>query len=387
MRPRELGNSAGRSGTSLAGDMNEPPDQAYEWTTRRIAVATGAIAALALLATTLSYHYFASQPYAHADTQPSEPKRKLIDLYNTANLQVERDTLLRGGPWKDGIPSLTTKAARRKDAKYPVKPPSLVAPDKIDWLADDDRVLVVTINQQTRAYPLNVLNWHEIVNDQLGGEPIAAIYCPLCDSASVLSRKLGDNVYEFGVSGLLHKSNVVFYDRTDQALWSQMGLMALSGPNAGKSPKHINTIELLTFAQLKAEYPKATVLDRDTGYERRYDGDPYANYFASDRLMFEIEGLDKKLAHKTPVIGVKVGDTTKAYLIGAIADAPGGRVVDELGGGQVEVVADENGVRVIRAPEGAAVSHTFWFAWQAFYPQSELWGKPKGQNANDKTAP
>lgn len=371
--------------------MDELPDQEYEWTTGRIVVASLAITAIAMSVTAIAYHYFSRQEYAQAAPPQHEPqlapRPELISLFDTSDLRVPRESLLRGGPWKDGIPSLTTEAARRKGGKYAVKPPSIVAPDKIDWLADGDRVIVVTLNGQARAYPLNLLNHHEIINDTLGGEPIAAIYCPLCDSATVVSRKLGEEVYEFGVSGLLHKSNVVFYDRTDQALWSQVGLEALSGPNAGQSLRHVNTFELVTFARFKRDHPEASVVDHDTGHRRRYTRNPYANYFKNDRLMFPIEGLDQKLANKTPVIGVKVGEATRAYLIEAITEAPGGRVVDQLGGGEVEIVADAGGVRVVRAPEAAAVSHTFWFAWQAFHPQSSLWGNVESRITNDESAP
>ncbi len=125
--------------------------------------------------------------------------------FDLTGLTIDRQRIKAGGPTKGGIPSLTA----------PISVPIVNA----EFLSDQARVVGVTVHGQSRAYPLNVLNWHECINDMLGGVPIAIIYCPLCDSVSVVDRRLDDRILEFGISGLLYNSNVLLYGRQDHALW------------------------------------------------------------------------------------------------------------------------------------------------------------------------
>lgn len=137
------------------------------------------------------------------------------------NLQIPRDQVLAGGPPKDGIPALTD--------------PAVIEGARAERMQSADRVIGVSINGEHRAHPLDILAWHEIVNDTLGGTPIAITYCPLCDSAVAFERTMEGQVLEFGVSGLLYQSNVLMYDRSGgaQSLWSQMAGRAVSGPFSG----------------------------------------------------------------------------------------------------------------------------------------------------------
>lgn len=278
--------------------------------------------------------------------------------FNLSNLQVPAERLLSGGPSKDGIPALVD--------------PRVVKAADADSLRPDDRVVGVVIDDQARAYPLNVLNWHEAINDSLGRVPIAVIYCPLCDSVSVVDRRLGDKTYTFGISGLLLNSNVLLYDRTDQALWSQVGLRAISGPNAGKSLRHLPW-ELTTFKDWSAKRPGSTVVSFNTGHERDYARNPYAGYFATDELMFPVEPLDDRLPKKERVIGVAVGKTAKAYPLRAIQQAAGGTVRDIVEGKPIVLKLEPSGaVKVVDVPAEAKVVHTFWFAWAAFHPGTSV---------------
>lgn len=291
-----------------------------------------------------------------------------LDQFDTRNLQVAPDTLLRGGPEKDGIPALRNPAvARSSDAGF---------------LDLDDRVVGVQIGGVSRAYPIRLLNWHEVVNDDLGGVPIAVVYCPLCDSASVIDRRMDGTVLEFGVSGLLHNSNVVLYDRTYQALWSQIGFRALSGPHAGRPLKHL-PFTLTTFQDWRKTNPDSTVVTFDTGHPRNYSGNPYAAYFQRDEIMFPLtRRLDKRLPAKARVLGVQAGAHTRAYPIEKILAAQRGRVEDTLGGARLVFKAMENGgVSVLEAPEDARIVHTFWFAWAAFHPDTELYGGRSSRRA------
>ena len=285
-----------------------------------------------------------------------------LTQFNTQGLTLPVHQILSGGPPKDGIPALTLpKTEPVSDARFD----------------DDQRMVVVTVGMKTRAYPINVLSWHEVLNDTLKDTPIAVIYCPLCDSVSVIDRRIksGDEikVLEFGISGLLYNSNVLLYDRNDNALWSQIGLEAISGPHVGKSLKHLPW-QITNFASLKKTHPNASVATTDTGYRRDYSRNPYADYFATDRLMFPINSQDNRLKSKTPVIGVRLGEHTRAYPLGAVRDAENGTLVDEIDGQTIVLKADEyGGIAVIESPAKAQVVHTFWFAWSAFHPKTSLY--------------
>ena len=293
--------------------------------------------------------------------------------FNTDNLTIPSEHLLPGGPPKDGIPALTN--------------PDRIPVRDATFLLDNNRVIGVSVNEESRAYPINVLNWHEVVNDELGGDdpvPIAVIYCPLCDSASVVDRRLEGRTYEFGVSGLLYNSNVVFYDRTDHALWTQVGTRALSGPNSGRTLAHLDGWELTTFADWRGRYPESTVMTFNTGHQRAYARTAYAMYFTDDRLRFPVTHTDRRFKNKEPVIGVVVGDIARVYPIAAIQQLPSGEVHDAIDGEPVHLVADARtgDVRVVQVPEGAQAIHTFWFAWVAFHPETEVY-EPPPRSAGD----
>ncbi len=281
-------------------------------------------------------------------------------VFNVEGLTLSEDKIRSGGPPKDGIPSLTDpKTTAVKDAKY----------------ADDDRMVVVTIDETTRAYPIKVLNWHEAINDKLDKVPFAVIYCPLCDSVSVVDRRMGNDTLEFGISGLLYNSNVLLYDRKHNALWSQVGLEAVSGPHAGESLKHLPWA-ITTFGQLKKTHPKASIVTTETGHRRNYTRNPYASYFRVDELMFPVENKDNRLKNKEPVVGMQVGDQTKAYPVAQIVKA-GGEVTDRIGDHKITLKADDSGnVSVVESPAEARTIHTFWFAWVAFHPKTEFYTSP-----------
>ncbi|MHC4769837.1 MAG: DUF3179 domain-containing protein [Planctomycetota bacterium] len=284
------------------------------------------------------------------------------DGFNVDNLTIPRHEIAFGGPAKDGIPSLTN--------------PDVVSIDSADHLRDDDRVVGVSLGGHARAYPIRALIYHEAVNDEVGGVPIAVVYCPLCDSVTVVDRRLDDRIYTFGVSGLLYNSNVLLYDRADDALWSQLGFTAVSGPNAGRSLRHLPW-KLTTLAEWRRDRPRSTVLTFNTGYQRRYDRLPYGDYFETDRLMFPVSRRDKRLPGKTRVVGIRLGDTVRAYPTDEIRRVAEGLVRDRIGGGTIVLRAAPDGesVQVVEAPADAQVAHTFWFAWAAFHPQTDIYGR------------
>jgi len=293
--------------------------------------------------------------------QANPARHQALEQFNLEGLTVAREEILPGGPGKDGIPALTN--------------PRSVAVKHASFLPATDRIVSVSMGGAVRGYPLRILTWHEAINDELGGTPIAVIYCPLCDSVSVVERRIGDKMVEFGISGLLHNSNVLLYDRGDNALWSQVGLRAISGPNAGKSLRHLPW-RISTFGAFRQAHPDATVVSLDTGHRRDYGRNPYEAYFRGDRLMFPVSRQDARLAPRTRVVGVRLGERAVAYPLARIGDSPDGILIDEIDGERLVLRADAaGGIAVVEAPADAQVVHTFWFAWAAFHPQTQVFGE------------
>ena len=335
-------------------------DADYQWTPRRIGVGFLAAAlAVALLGVMgwwgvgqdqESASYAASRP-VRAPTAP--PPLEL----NLDNLSVPAEEILFGGPRKDGIPALTA--------------PEVVPVAEAGLLEPGDRIVGVRIGTEARAYPLRILIWHEAVNDELGGVPIAVVYCPLCDSVSVVDRRLDGETREFGISGLLHNSNVLLYDRGDDSLWSQLGFAAISGPNVGRSLAHLGW-ELTTLGAWREAHPEATVLSLNTGYDRDYRRHPYGDYFETDQLRFPVAREDRRLRRKDLVVGIKIGKIARAYPVAAIGE---GLLRDEIDGEVIALafVRASGSLRVVEAPARARVVYTFWFAWAAFHPDTEIY--------------
>jgi len=287
-----------------------------------------------------------------------------VDLageYDLAGLLIpegEIHTLLP----RDAIPALTDPA--RESAR------------EADWLPGDARILVVRAGGEVLGVPLRVLNWHEIVNTTVGGEPVAATYCPLCDSATVFSRRFEDAegeavVLEFGVSGALYNSNVLMYDRTGRGLWSQLAMRAVSGPMAGTEATML-PVEIVPMSMFLVEHPFAEVVGRETGHERDYTVSPYKRYFGSDGLMVPVRGVGDAMARKT--LGVGIAFAGDAWFVPV--EAIGGEGVEiETGGGVVRLERAGAGVRVSAVPEGVQTAQTFYYSWSAFYPRSVVVGE------------
>ena len=283
------------------------------------------------------------------------------EQFNLDELTIPRIRLISAGIGRDGIPSL-------------VDPPVVTA-GAAEALAGDDRVVGVQINGQARAYPIAILNWHECINDTLGGIPIAVVFCPLCDSVTVFDRRPpGHDVpLEFGIAGLLLNSNLVIYDRTDDALWSQVKMEALSGPHAGKGLRHLGGWELSTFSAWRAEHPEGTVVSGELDSEYDFGEPRLLDYFDHDKLRFPVASVDDRLPVKEPVIGLRRGAQAKAWPVAWIRRQPQGRVIQEWAGGTVEFAASEDGeIKVVRVTKGADVAHTLWFAWAAFHPDTTV---------------
>lgn len=333
------------------------------WPVFALAIISGVGIAVGLVAT--------SQRALAQPGQPDEDPRArfraaLLDNYDLHGALVDTDKMLAPGVPKDGIPALTDPTrVPVADADYP--------PD------DSWRVVEVVVGGKAAAYPLRIMNYHEIVNDTLGGVPIAVTYCPLCDSVSVFDRRLpaheGDTdakprVLEFGVSGLLLNSNVVMYERTTMGLWSQVAMHAITGPDAGRTLTSL-PVRVETLGLFKRRHPDGTVMSPKTGYEdsRDYAINPYQRYFDSPDSVFHRFDYDNRLPPKALGMGILAGD--HAYFVRADAtfDAP---ITVATPNGDVTVVGDEAGVRIESLPEGVRAMQTYYHSWDAFHPKTEI---------------
>jgi len=232
--------------------------------------------------------------------------RKSIDL---AELKM-------GGPAKDGIPA--------------VDRPLFVSPQPASsWVDPKEPVLVIEHGGEARAYPLQILVWHELVNDQIRDLPIAVTYCPLCNSAVVFDRRVDGKVYDFGVSGMLHQSNLILYDRQTDSLWQQFTGEAIVGTLTGRILKIVRS-QTTSFDTFSRVFPRGKVLSRETGYRREYGQTPYAGYEFGNRLMMPVR-IDSP-ARQAPlerIVTVTSDDKGKAYPVGLLRHQ--GSVADRVG--------------------------------------------------------
>ncbi|NNE13139.1 MAG: DUF3179 domain-containing protein, partial [Ilumatobacter sp.] len=188
---------------------------------------------------------------------------------------VQFEEIRSGGPPPDGIP--------------PIDEPRFLLPGDVDFLADNEPVLALEIDGDARAYPVQIMTWHEIVNDTVGGTPVTVSYCPLCNSAVAYDRRLGDRILDFGTSGLLYNSALVMYDRQTQTLWSHFTGQGIIGELTGEE---LVTYPLATVAwsTWRDTNPDGLVLSRDTGFSRDYGRNPYPGYDRVDGVPFLFQG-------------------------------------------------------------------------------------------------
>ncbi len=335
---------------------------------------------------------------------PEQPAASEADFNVTddgTRYTVRPDRLRQGCPGgTDCIPSIDDPTYQSADAAD-------------GWLNEDDMVIGIEVDGETRAYPLRILNVHEIVNDEVGGTPVAVTYCPLCRSGLVFDRRVDGETLSFGVSGKLINANLVMYDRQTETYWSQLEGEAIVGPLV---PRELTLVpsSITTWAEWREAHPQTQVLSRDTGIypKSTYGSNPYSGYADSERVGFDVDSVDDRLHSKTIVYGVTIGNASRAYPEETVTEAD--VVNDEVGGVPVLVVEDqrEGGVKLfVREVDGDPVrfspsegrlvdedgngwsfdgeaqegphagtqlerlnSHgIFWFAWSEFHPETDIY--------------
>jgi hypothetical protein len=205
------------------------------------------------------------------------------------------------------------------------------------WLDDREPVAVLELNGLARAYPLRILTWHEIVNDEIAATPVAVTYCPLCNSAVGFDRRVNGQTLTFGVSGLLRNSDLVMWDRQTESLWQQITGEAIVGDLAGTHLPLIPT-PIISWNDFRESFPAGEVLSRETGHDRAYGTNPYALYDSEARPFLFTGEIDPRYPAMERIVGLTVNRQNKAYPFSvisqelAINDAVGGAPVVVLWG-------------------------------------------------------
>ncbi len=312
---------------------------------------------------------------------------------------IPLDKIKGGGPPKDGIPSIDN--------------PKFATVENSQFVSDSDVVIGLKINDEARAYPLFILVWHEIVNDKVGGIPVAVTYCPLCYTNQVFERIVNGNVVEFGTSGKLYNSNLLMYDRLTESYWSQGLGLAVTGELSGHKLKII-PFDVITWGDWKTLYPETLVLTTDTGHIRSYATDPYGDYYTDPRIIFPVDNKDDRMHPKEIILGFNEGGIYKAY---KQSDVELSKIInDEIGDTSVLLVSSFNqnsrafdrtvdgkifdfqhedgkivdiqtssewnyeGIAISGPMEGNQLSRIpiepgFWFSWVSFYPETLIYGE------------
>ena len=381
-------------------------------TTRTSVVTGAAVASFAVDQVSASHRE--SVTGALSESAGGDSAVVLADVSFPPALVAEAD-LRSGGPGPDGIPSI--------DA------PRFLHVANVDFLRDTEPVYVLELNGGARAYPLQIMTWHEIVNDTVGGIPVAVTYCPLCNSAAAYDRRHAGRVLSFGVSGLLWNSSLVMFDRQTRSLWGHFTGQGIAGVFAGVQLDAF-PVTLSSWTDFKTAHPSGLVLSRDTGHPRSYGKNPYPGYDDINNPPFLFDGkVDGRYAAKTRMIGIDLDDRPVAvtgdrlirdrvvavtvgerhlvvwWKLGTASALDAGEVAAGRDVGSVMVFDAVVDARVLRfRPNGGqfedaetgsrwdtfgtatsgplaghrltAIAHvdTFWFAWAAFKPATEIIG-------------
>ncbi|MDP2727119.1 MAG: DUF3179 domain-containing protein [Dehalococcoidia bacterium] len=330
--------------------------------------------------------------------------------------KVPYSQIISGGVPRDGIPPV-------------YKPKFEDVGEAGSWLAAEEPVVAFESKEDARAYPLRILLWHEIVNDSVGGIPVAITYCPLCNTAVVFDRRLEGQTLVFGVSGMLRNSDLIMWDHQTESWWQQATGEAIVGEHSGRLLGFLPS-SIVSWEDFKATYPQGRVLSQDTGYGRPYGTNPYVGYDSSVRPFLFTGEVDNRLPALERVIGMTTEGQSVAYPFSLLAEV--GAVNDTLAGRPLVVFydrgtvspLDQSNISKSRAAGAAAVydprvngetlvfdwrdgrildrktSSTwsvlgkavegplegrslkpvvhgthFWFAWAAFNPDTRLYGR------------
>ncbi len=312
--------------------------------------------------------------------------------------RVRLDEVRWGGVKQDGIP--------------PLRSPKMIRAAEASYLEDSHIVFGIEVEGDVRAYPKRILAWHEMFVDEVGGVPVTGVYCTLCGTVILYDSVYGGTRHEFGTSGFLYRSNKLMYDRATQSLWYSLWGEPVIGPLAESGIRlHRRSVVTTTWGEWRERHPDTLVLALDTGYQRDYsEGAAYAQYFGTDKLMFNTPFRDSRLKNKDEVLALVFPEAPRETLAIAqtfLVENP--LYVDRLGDLEFVVLTDASGANRVYATEGVRFEswdrkkgvvdtegrrwtltesalegpegrklarlpsqRAFWFGWLASYPQTRL---------------
>ncbi len=260
---------------------------------------------------------------------------------------IRLDEVVWGGVEQDGIP--------------PLRQPPMVEASAADYLADDNIVFGLEVNGDSRAYPKRILGWHEMFVDEVGGVPVAGVYCTLCGTMILYGTEVQGVNHDLGTSGFLYRSNKLMYDRGTRSLWNTIWGKPVIGPLVKQEialPRM--SVVTTTWGEWRRRHPDTKVLSLSTGHSRDYsEGAAYREYFATDEIMFQVPELDQRLNNKDEVLGLVLPqhpDQPVAISVAYLADHP--VYQDRVGDLEFVVLTDASGAS--RAYESGGVSFTGW---------------------------
>jgi hypothetical protein len=271
---------------------------------------------------------------------------------------------------------LVVSAARRRDPIASLDAPGFAAPADADWVTAANPVIGVALGGQARAYPVHLLEYHPLVNDEIGDVPVVVGFDPITATGRAYRRKLSGRVLEFGLSGLAYNAGLLLYDRETESLWSLFEGRAIAGPLVGKrlAPLPVRQEHMGTWL---ARHRGTRVLERPQPERVDYRYSPFKAYWLEDKIPYPVRARDGNFHPKELVLGVEVGGRARAYLGSRLA-AAGLRVEDEVDGKRIRIDYDpDEAVFVWEAPDDVAVTDAYWFAWKAFHPDTEVWHAPE----------
>ena len=235
---------------------------------------------------------------------------------------IDLNELRSGGPPPDGIPSIDE--------------PKFLTPSQVDFLEENEPVLALDIDGDVRAYPVQILTWHEIVNDTVGGVPVSVTYCPLCNSAVAYDRRVDDQVVEFGTSGMLWNSALVMYDRQTETLWSHFTGEGIVGELTG-SQLETFPVATVPWGVWRDANPDGLVLSRDTGFDRSYGRNPYPGYDDVNNQPFLFDGeVDGQYTAMTRIVGIEANEAALGVPLFVLQEEQ--VVTAEIGGTEIVVL-------------------------------------------------
>lgn len=286
-----------------------------------------------------------TSPAEPADTTTTPPPQSTSAAGSPATSTLSADVELATAAWPTdweqksidiGELKLGINTLDPRDVIRPLDNPQYEPVSDVAWLVDREIGLSLEIDGSARFYPLRILTAHEIVNDEVVGVPYAVTYCPLCNTAVVFDRRVGERTLRFGVSGLLRNSDLVMWDDATVSLWQQIVGEGIVGEFSGTKLTVIPS-SMIRWIDFATTHPEGEVLSRNTGLGYAYESNAYVGY--SDRAAPFAQFFDAELDTRYPalerVVGVRIGDSSKAFPFSELASD---RVVDDdLGGSPITV--------------------------------------------------